>query len=37
VAIEVCDGNPRYVQRHRDEWRGETWCPWSSYVEKVGR
>lgn len=37
VFIEVCDGNPYYVQRHRDEWLGERWCPWSSYVEKVGR
>lgn len=37
VFIEVCDANPRYVQRHRSEWFGERWCPWSSYVEKVGR
>ena len=37
VFIEVCDGSPRYVQRHRSEWVGERWCPWSSYVEKVGR
>jgi hypothetical protein len=34
--IEVCDGNPRYVQHHRADWMGERWCPWSSYVEKVG-
>jgi hypothetical protein len=37
VFIEVCDGSPKYVQRHRSEWLGERWCPWSSYVEKVGR
>lgn len=37
VFIEVCDGSPYYVQRHRKEWLGERWCPWSSYVEKVGR
>ena len=37
VFIEVCDGSPKYVQRHRSEWFGERWCPWSSYVEKVGR
>lgn len=37
VFIEVCDGSPYYVQRNRDEWFGERWCPWSSYVEKVGR
>ena len=37
VFIEVCDGSPKYVQRHRSEWFGERWCPWSSYVEKAGR
>lgn len=37
VFIEVCDASPYYVQRHRSEWLGERWCPWSSYVEKVGR
>lgn len=37
MFIEVCDGSPFYVQRHRSEWLGERWCPWSSYVEKVGR
>jgi hypothetical protein len=35
--IEVCDGSPYYVQRHKKEWLGERWCPWSSYVEKIGR
>lgn len=37
VFIEVCDGNPRYVERHRKEWLGERWCPWSSFVSKIGR
>ena len=37
VAIEVCDGSPYYVNRHRNEWKGERWCPWSSYVERVGK
>ena len=37
VFVEVCDGSPYYVNRHRKEWRGERWCPWSSYVERVGR
>ena len=37
MFIEVCDGSPYYVQRNRSEWIGERWCPWSSYVEKVGR
>lgn len=36
VFIEVCDAAPRYVQRNRDEWLGERWCPWSSYVKRVG-
>jgi hypothetical protein len=36
VFIEVCDGSPRYVHRHRDEWLGDRWCPWSSYVKRVG-
>ncbi|MDP9066797.1 MAG: hypothetical protein M3N53_00425 [Actinomycetota bacterium] len=35
--IEVCDASPYYVQEHRSEWLGDRWCPWSSYVEKVGR
>jgi hypothetical protein len=37
VFTEVCDATPGYVERHRREWSGERWCPWSSYVEKVGR
>jgi hypothetical protein len=37
VFIEVCDGSATYVQRHREEWYGERWCPWSSYVKRVGR
>lgn len=37
VFIEVCDASPYYVQRHRSEWLGERWCPWSSFVESVGR
>ncbi|HYO60853.1 MAG TPA: hypothetical protein VEU29_03035 [Actinomycetota bacterium] len=37
VFIEVCDGNPRYVERHKKQWLGERWCPWSSYVAKIGR
>lgn len=36
VFIEVCDGSPKYVQRHRGEWLGDRWCPWSSYVKRVG-
>ncbi|HEU4480849.1 MAG TPA: hypothetical protein VFS18_03110 [Actinomycetota bacterium] len=37
VFIEVCDASPDHVEANVDEWRGERWCPWSSYVEKVGR
>ena len=32
VFMEVCDGSPYYVEKHRAEWRGQQWCPWSSYV-----
>ena len=35
--VEVCDGSPHYVQRHRKDWLGERWCPWDSYVRRVGR
>jgi hypothetical protein len=34
VAIEVCDGDPYYVQRHLKQWMGDVWCPWSSYVDR---
>ena len=37
VFVEVCDASPRYVERHRKKWTGERWCPWSSYVAKIGR
>lgn len=37
MFIEVCDGSPWYVQRHRSEWMGQRWCPWSSYVKRVGK
>jgi hypothetical protein len=37
VFVEVCDGSPYYVQRHRREWKGDRWCPWSSYVKRMGR
>jgi hypothetical protein len=37
VFIEVCDANARYVERHKKQWLGERWCPWSSYVAKIGR
>ena len=37
MFIEVCDGSPWYVQRNLDEWKGQRWCPWSSYVVKEGR
>jgi len=36
VFVEVCDGAPRYIERHRNEWRGQQWCPWSSYVAAEG-
>lgn len=37
VFIEVCDANPHHVEEQRDEWMGQRWCPWSSYVDHVGR
>jgi hypothetical protein len=37
VFIEVCDAAPGYVERHKKQWLGERWCPWSSYVLKTGR
>jgi hypothetical protein len=37
VFIEVCDAAPSYVEENQDEWRGQRWCPWSSYVERRGR
>ncbi|MGI8775558.1 MAG: hypothetical protein ACR2KQ_11235 [Actinomycetota bacterium] len=37
MFIEVCDGSPYYVQRHRRDWNGDRWCPWSSYVKRMGR
>ena len=36
VFVEVCDGSPDYVDEHRGEWRGQQWCPWSSYVVSEG-
>ncbi len=35
--VEVCDASPTYVEHHREEWLGERWCPWSSYVKRAGR
>ena len=37
VFIEKCDASPNHVENNLDDWRGKRWCPWSSYVEKVGR
>ncbi|MGH2806165.1 MAG: hypothetical protein ACRDKT_02700, partial [Actinomycetota bacterium] len=37
VWVEVCDAAPGYVQRHLDDWVGEAWCPWSSYVAAAGQ
>lgn len=37
VFIESCDGSPRYVEKHREQWYGERWCPWSSYVAREGK
>lgn len=37
VFIEVCDASPRYVEQNLKQWRGEQWCPWSSYVAHEGK
>lgn len=39
VAVEVCDGNMRYVEEHLDKvggsfLPGNQWCPWSSHLTK---
>jgi hypothetical protein len=35
--IELCDASPDYVEETLASWLGERWCPWSSYVDRVGR
>ena len=37
VFIETCDAHPQHVEDNRDEWLGDRWCPWSSYVQSEGR
>jgi hypothetical protein len=37
VFTEVCDASPDHVENNLDAWKGERWCPWSSYVARVGR
>lgn len=37
VFIETCDAHPQFVEDNRDDWLGERWCPWSSYVSAEGR
>jgi hypothetical protein len=37
MAVEVCDGNPQYIEEHLDEVCGAllprcSWCPWSSFI-----
>ncbi len=33
ASMEICDGNPRYVEDHLDDYLAfERYCPWSSYV-----
>ena len=32
-SIELCDGNPQYVEENLDEYiRIQAYCPWGSYV-----
>lgn len=37
VFTEACDASPQYVESHRRQWVGERWCPWSSFVDHIGR
>jgi hypothetical protein len=37
VFIETCDASPQYVEDNREQWMGQRWCPWSSYVDKEGK
>jgi hypothetical protein len=37
VFTEVCDQHPQQVESDRRQWRGQRWCPWSSYVDREGR
>jgi hypothetical protein len=37
VFTEGCDAHPNAVEGHRRRWKGERWCPWSSYVASEGR
>ncbi|MFP5298003.1 MAG: hypothetical protein ACLGHL_03320 [Actinomycetota bacterium] len=37
VFMEVCDASPEYVEENLDDWKGQQWCPWSSYVQSAGR
>ena len=32
MAVEACDGTPRYVERHLDEWLASFpyYCPWGA-------
>ena len=36
VFVEVCDASPYYVERHLRDWRGQQWCPWSSFIASEG-
>lgn len=37
-TIELCDGNPSYIEAHRDEWirTVHEYCPWGAKVVSVG-
>lgn len=33
ASIELCDGNPQYVEDHLEDYLNiDRYCPWSSYV-----
>ncbi|PHN04628.1 BP74-related protein [Flavilitoribacter nigricans] len=35
LSIELCDGNPQYVEDHLEDYLDiDRYCPWSSYVSR---
>lgn len=34
MSMELCDAAPGYVEEHLDDWLGQPFCPWHSYVKR---
>jgi tagatose-1,6-bisphosphate aldolase non-catalytic subunit AgaZ/GatZ len=37
LAIEVCDGQPSYVEAHRADFEATGYCPWAARVVAIRR